>query len=45
MTRELMQGFINDLGSKLPAEEKARLLAMTPADYTGLAASLARRVG
>jgi adenylosuccinate lyase len=45
MTRELMHGFINDPALKLPAEEKARLLAMTPADYTGLAASLARRVG
>lgn len=45
MTRELMQGFINDPALKLPAEEKARLLAMTPADYTGLAATLAQRIG
>jgi len=45
MTRELMQGFINDLGAKLPAAEKERLLAMTPGDYTGLAATLAQRIG
>jgi adenylosuccinate lyase len=45
MTRELMQGFINDPALKLPADEKARLLAMTPADYTGLAATLAQRIG
>jgi adenylosuccinate lyase len=45
MTRELMQGFINDLGGQLPPAEKARLLAMTPADYTGLAATLAQRIG
>ncbi|MFO1338399.1 MAG: adenylosuccinate lyase [Burkholderiaceae bacterium] len=44
MTRELMQGFINDPALKLPADEKARLLALTPADYTGIAAALARRV-
>ncbi|MBI3367684.1 MAG: adenylosuccinate lyase [Burkholderiales bacterium] len=42
MTRELMQGFI--AGLALPDAEKQRLLAMTPADYTGLAAALARRV-
>jgi adenylosuccinate lyase len=45
MTRELMQGFINDLGGQLPSDVKARLLAMTPADYTGLAATLAQRIG
>jgi adenylosuccinate lyase len=45
MTRELMQGFINDPALKLPADEKARLLALTPAAYTGLAATLARRIG
>jgi adenylosuccinate lyase len=39
MTRELMQGFIDGLA--LPAAEKQRLLAMTPAGYTGLAAQLA----
>jgi adenylosuccinate lyase len=42
MTRELMQGFIAALD--IPAEEKQRLLAMTPASYTGKAAELARRV-
>ncbi|MDO8419172.1 MAG: adenylosuccinate lyase [Rubrivivax sp.] len=41
ITRELMQGFIAAL--PLPAGEKQRLLAMTPASYTGLAESLARR--
>jgi adenylosuccinate lyase len=45
MTRELMQGFINNPNLKLPAEEKARLLALTPAGYTGLAAALAKRIG
>ena len=39
MTRELMQGFIEGLA--LPAADKERLLAMTPAAYTGLAAQLA----
>jgi adenylosuccinate lyase len=42
MTRELMQGFI--AGLALPAAEKDRLLAMTPAGYTGLAAQLAADV-
>jgi adenylosuccinate lyase len=42
MTRELMQGFIGNLD--LPAAEKLRLLAMTPSSYTGLAATLARRI-
>ena len=42
MTRELMQGFIAALA--IPEEEKQRLLAMTPASYTGKAAELARRV-
>ena len=42
MTRELMQGFI--AGLDLPEAEKERLLAMTPASYTGKAAELARRV-
>ena len=41
MTRELMQGFIQGLA--LPADEKQRLLALTPAGYTGLAESLARQ--
>jgi adenylosuccinate lyase len=42
MTRALMQGFIDGLA--LPAAEKDRLLAMTPAGYTGLAAQLAAGV-
>ena len=42
MTRALMHGFIDGLA--LPPAEKDRLLAMTPADYTGAAAALARRV-
>ena len=41
MTRELMQGFIAALD--IPGDEKQRLLAMTPASYTGKAAELARR--
>ena len=42
MTRELMQGFIANLA--IPEADKQRLLAMTPASYTGLAEQLARRV-
>jgi len=42
MTRELMQGFIASLA--LPEAEKARLLALTPATYTGLATALARKI-
>jgi adenylosuccinate lyase len=41
MTRELMQGFITKL--QIPQADKDRLLAMTPASYTGKAAELARR--
>ena len=41
ITRELMQGFIEGLA--LPDEDKQRLLALTPATYTGLAETLARR--
>ncbi|MBA4174986.1 MAG: adenylosuccinate lyase [Leptothrix sp. (in: Bacteria)] len=41
ITRELMQGFIRGLA--LPEDDKARLLALTPASYTGLAEPLARR--
>ncbi len=41
ITRELMQGFIAALA--IPADDKARLLAMTPGSYTGLAEPLARR--
>ena len=42
MTRALMQGFVAALA--LPDDDKARLLAMTPGSYTGLAAALARGV-
>jgi adenylosuccinate lyase len=42
ITRELMRGFIEGLA--LPEADKARLLALTPAAYTGLAAELARRI-
>jgi adenylosuccinate lyase len=42
MTRELMRDFISQLA--LPDADKQRLLAMTPASYTGHAAALARRV-
>ena len=42
MTRDLMRGFVEKLD--LPQDEKTRLLAMTPASYTGLAAELARRI-
>jgi adenylosuccinate lyase len=41
ITRELMQGFIR--GLDLPADDKQRLLELTPARYTGLAEALARR--
>jgi adenylosuccinate lyase len=41
VTRESLAAFIDSL--ELPAGERARLKAMTPADYTGLAATLARR--
>jgi len=42
MTRELIQGFIRELA--IPEAEKERLLALTPAGYTGMAETLARRV-
>jgi len=41
ITKELMQGFIRGLA--LPAEDKQRLLDMTPGSYTGIAAQLAQR--
>lgn len=41
ITRETLAAFIESL--ELPTSEKSRLLAMTPALYTGLAAALARR--
>jgi adenylosuccinate lyase len=37
-----MRGFIATLA--LPDAEKQRLLAMTPASYTGLAEPLARKI-
>ena len=42
MTRESLHAFIEGLA--LPADAKARLLALTPATYTGLAADLAKRI-
>jgi len=42
ITAASMRGFIESL--ELPASEKQRLLAMAPADYTGLATQLARGV-
>jgi adenylosuccinate lyase len=42
ITRELMQGFIQALA--IPEADKQRLLAMTPASYTGKAAELAARL-
>jgi adenylosuccinate lyase len=43
ITREAIRGFVESLD--IPADDKARLLALTPATYTGLAARLARDVG
>jgi adenylosuccinate lyase len=42
ITREALQQFIQ--GLELPQPEKDRLLAMTPANYTGMAEALARRI-
>ena len=42
VTREDLHQLINRLS--IPAEEKTRLLALTPSTYIGLAASLAKRV-
>ena len=42
ITREALQDFIR--GCALPEAEKQRLLALTPADYVGLAVELAREV-
>ena len=42
MTQTLIRDFIAKL--EIPADDKTRLLAMTPATYTGMAADLARRV-
>jgi adenylosuccinate lyase len=43
ITREAIQAFIGTL--EIPQAERDRLLALTPATYTGKAADLARRVG
>ncbi len=42
MTRESLHAFIE--GQALPADAKARLLALTPSTYIGKAADLAKRV-
>ena len=42
VTREALHGLIR--GLDIPAAEKERLLALTPATYVGMAAELARRV-
>jgi adenylosuccinate lyase len=42
VTKELLQDFIDSLD--IPANEKTRLLEMTPANYTGLAAVLAKKL-
>jgi adenylosuccinate lyase len=43
ITRETMAAFIDTL--ELPEDERARLRAMTPGTYTGMATALARRIG
>jgi adenylosuccinate lyase len=43
ITRESLRVFIESL--ELPAAERDRLLALTPAGYIGRAAELARRIG
>ncbi|MDH5541117.1 MAG: adenylosuccinate lyase [Rhizobacter sp.] len=43
ITRETLHAFIKTL--EIPDAERQRLLAMTPANYTGKAAELARRAG
>ena len=42
ITQQLMQDFIQSLD--LPADQKAALLALTPGNYTGMAAELAARI-
>ena len=42
MTRETLHAFIDGLA--IPDSEKARLKAMSPATYTGMAAELARQI-
>jgi adenylosuccinate lyase len=44
ITREAIHAFIDSL-AEVPADERARLKAMTPASYVGLAPQLAARVG
>jgi len=44
ITRKAIHAFIDTL-AEVPAEERARLKAMTPASYTGLATALALRIG
>jgi len=39
-----MQAFVEPLRWELPDDEIERLLALTPANYTGYAAQLAREV-
>jgi adenylosuccinate lyase len=41
VTAEIMREFVEAL--PLPAEDKARLMAMTPSNYIGIAAKLAKR--
>jgi adenylosuccinate lyase len=43
ITRESLHAFIDGLA--LPADARARLKALTPATYTGLAADLAQKLG
>ena len=43
VTRERLHAFVDTL-AELPAAERARLKALTPATYVGMAATLARRV-
>ena len=40
VTAEIMKAFVADL--PLPAEDKARLMKLTPASYVGIAAKLAK---
>jgi adenylosuccinate lyase len=42
VSRELLHDFIGTL--EIPAAERARLLALTPEDYVGLAADLAKDI-
>ena len=42
ITKEHLHVFI--MGLEIPANEKQRLLAMTPHSYTGMAAELAKRI-